>query len=548
MIRGGVAGLFAGLLVARAFASGPVGSPWPGPTPGGAPSIGPCRASLPELPRLLVDTKLAPPTGRALAVPEGGDLQTALDQAAPGDVIELAPGATYVGPFHLRSKGGIGWIIVRAGTSDEGLPPPGDRLDPARALSLPKLEAAASSVLVAEPRAHHFRFIGLEMRPRSGSYLTNLVQLGSDERSEDQLPHHIIIDRCYLHGDPQRGTRRGVALNGRDIAIIDSTLADFKEVGADSQAIAGWNGTGPFLIRNNDLEGAGENVIFGGSTPSIRRLVPSDIVIEDNTFSKPLSWKSDEPDYAGTPWTIKNLFELKNARRVLVEHNRFQNSWVQAQRGFAMLLTVRTEMETAPWAVIEDVVIRNNRVRRCAGGVNLLGMDDSLPRGSGHTRRVAIVNNLFEEIGGARWGGGGILFQILNGVGDLLIEHTTALQTGHIIAADLRPSPGFIFRDNIALHNQYGIFGSGSGSGLPAIAAYFPEAVIVKNVIIGVPEGVRYPAENFFPASLDDVGFVAAATGVYQLSAGSRYHGAATDGRDLGVDVTALPPPGEEAP
>ena len=30
----------------------------------------------------------------------------------------------------------------------------------------------------------------------------------------------------------------------------------------------GWNGPGPFLIENNYLEAAGENIMFGGNDPS----------------------------------------------------------------------------------------------------------------------------------------------------------------------------------------------------------------------------------------------------------------------------------------
>ena len=56
--------------------------------------------------------------------------------------------------------------------------------------------------------------------------------------------HHLIVDRCYVHGDAKLGARRGVALNCRNIAVIDSYIADFKEVGADSQAVSGWNGPG----------------------------------------------------------------------------------------------------------------------------------------------------------------------------------------------------------------------------------------------------------------------------------------------------------------
>ena len=96
-----------------------------------------------------------------------------------------------------------------------------------------------------------------------------------------------------------KGGRRGIALNGGAMAVVDSYLADFKEVGADSQAICGWNGPGPFKIVNNYLEAAGENVMFGGADPSVRNLVPSDIEIRRNTLTKPLTWRIGDPDYAG---------------------------------------------------------------------------------------------------------------------------------------------------------------------------------------------------------------------------------------------------------
>src|SRR5690606_22757623 len=113
---------------------------------------------------------------------------------------------------------------------------------------------------------------------------------------------------------------------------IDSWIAECHIKGFDSQAILSWNSPGPFKIVNNYLEGAGENVMFGGADPRIEGLVPSDIVIERNYFRKPLSWKSSGA------WTIKNLFELKNAQRVLVRANVFETNWANAQPGFAIVL------------------------------------------------------------------------------------------------------------------------------------------------------------------------------------------------------------------
>src|SRR5262249_37044611 len=144
-----------------------------------------------------------------------------------------------------------GWIVIAARAAVSSLPRPGQRVGPSNASTMPKLVAASNSVIVTERRAHHYRFIGIEFSPAPGTFLRDLVQLGLNETAAEDVPHHIIFDRCYLHGDAQKGTRRGIAMNSRATAVIDSYLSDFKEVGADSQAIAGWNGPGPFKIINS---------------------------------------------------------------------------------------------------------------------------------------------------------------------------------------------------------------------------------------------------------------------------------------------------------
>jgi len=90
--------------------------------------------------------------------------------------------------------------------------------------------------------------------------------------------------------------------------------------------------------------------MFGGALPAIPNLVPSNIEIRRNYFFKPLSWKVGHPSYAGIHWGVKNLLEFKNARGVVVDGNVFENSWTDAQIGYAVLFTVRSEQGTAPWA------------------------------------------------------------------------------------------------------------------------------------------------------------------------------------------------------
>jgi hypothetical protein len=491
---------------------------------------------LPERPRGSVDTTPVAPAGRVIRVKARGNLQGAIDQARPGDSIELEPGATYEGPFRLRRKDAAGWIQIGAAT------PPrlaaGEPVSPAAAASMPKLVAASGSVVTAEPGSHHYRLVGVEIAPTRGVFLRDLVRLGYNETAVDDLPHHIVIDRCYLHGDPERGARRGVALNSRETAIVHSYFSDFKEVGADSQAIAGWNGTGPFTIADNYLEAAGENVLFGGADPTIPNLVPSDIEVLRNHLAKPLAWRAGTSAFQGVVWTVKNLFELKNARRVLVDGNVLEYNWPQAQNGFAILFTVRNQDGASPWSTVEDVTFQNNLVQHVASAINILGTDDIHP--SQPTRRIAVLNNLFVDVGGL-WGAGR-LFQFLEGVSDVRIDHNTALQTDiAIFGGERTPNEPFVFQNNLVLHNRYGVIGGGTASGRPTFDRYFPRGVIKRNVFVGAP-AESYPADNFFPSSLDSVGFVDRQRGNYRLAATSPYKRAASDGRDPGADINAVAP------
>jgi cellulose synthase/poly-beta-1,6-N-acetylglucosamine synthase-like glycosyltransferase len=255
-----------------------------------------------------------------------------------------------------------------------------------------------------------------------------------------------------------------------------------------------------------------------------------------NHFAKPLRWKTGHPLFGGTEWAVKNLFELKNARRVLVDGNLFEYNWPHAQNGFSILFTVRNQDGNAPWSTIEDVTFSNNLVRHVAAGVNILGRDDNYP--SQQVRRIAIRNNVFLDVGGT-WGNGR-LFQLLDGTNSVTIDHNTALQTGSILfGGDHAPHTGFVFQNNIAPHNEAGISGSGTGVGNGSLERYFPGAVVRRNVIIGGPAG-QYPADNFFPPALSALGMVAPAGDHLRLALTRPLAKAATDGRDPGADIAAI--------
>jgi hypothetical protein len=498
-------------------------------------------AGEPEPPRVYLDTTYTPPKGRSIEVKAGGDLQAALNQAKPGDAITLEAGATFTGNFYLPNKSGSGqsdWIVVRSSTANSNLPPPGTRITPSYSNVLPKIVSPNSEPAIkASSGAHHYRFIGLDIGHKAGSRIYAIVDFDGGQTSLSQVPHDLIVDRCYIHGNPSDASRRGVALNSASTAVIDSYISECHESGADSQAIAGWNGPGPFKIVNNYLEGAGENFILGGADSPIQNMVPSDVEFRHNHVAKPLKWKMGHPSYAGTRWSVKNLFELKNAQRVLIESNVFEYNWAESQNGFAILFTPRNQSGKSPWSVAQDVTFANNALRHSGGGFNIAGPDNEAGV-SQPSRRILIRNNLIEEIDGNVWGGDGKLFQIVSGAEYVTIDHNTGFATGNILSTDSTQglNVGLVFTNNIVAHNAYGVIGSDTGIGLSTLSRWWKSYVFKKNVIVG-GQASNYPPDNYFINSFREIGFVDMAKGDYRLSSSSSYRNAGADGKNIGCDL-----------
>jgi len=472
----------------------------------------------------------SPLIAATIDVASGGNLQTAINNAQAGDTITLQAGATYTGNFKLPNKGGSALITIRT-AGDAGLPGEGGRISPSNAASLAKVRSGSSSpAFETSAGAHHWRLQLLEIQATS-SGSGDIVTLGDGSKAQSsasQIANNLVVDRVYIHGDPTKGQKRAIALNSASTTITGSYISDVKAVGQDSQAIGGWNGPGPYTITNNYLEAAGENLMFGGADPAVPNLVPSDITIADNLFAKQTSWRSEN-------WVVKNLIELKNARRVTITRNTFEYNWQGGQSGYAVVFTVRNQDGGCPWCQVEQVTFQQNIVRHSAAGIQILGYDNNHP--SQQTRGIVVRNNLFADIDSKNWGGNGYFLSLTGGARDVTIDHNTIIQdhASGIVQADGAQVLGFVFTNNLAKHNNYGIIGTNHSAGNDSIGAFMPGSDINRNVMAGGTAS-KYPSGNSFPTAAQFEGqFAAYGGGDYRLAGSSPWRRAATDGLDLGA-------------
>jgi hypothetical protein len=460
-------------------------------------------------------------------VTPGTDLQKQYDSVNNGTELRLAPGLYTT---NLKIRASKSNVIIRSDVDDSILASGmGVKwLDSKKIASqIARLVPADASqpIISCEDQSHEHSFIGLEIGPNVNLPDRNLVILGDGIRLLENVPYKIDFDRCYIHGDLAKGGRRGILLGSKDTKITGCYLSNFVFQGQDSQAIGGYNGPGPYVIEDNYIEASGENILFGGADPSIPNLIPSNIVIRGNYVFKPLEWKLKSG-------SVKNLFELKNAQRVLIENNVFENVWADSQAGSAIVLTVRNQDGAGPWSTVQDVIFQFNVVRNVGNYMfNLLGKDDSPGKDSVQGRNLFIQNNLglgihagLQVLGGGYW--------------PTTVSHNTLLDiVTSFLSLSITPpmqSGTLKFKDNVLQGGVYGLHADDTGVGTPSLERGSPGAEFTNNVIEGnVERQINYPPNNY-PI---EVGKLASL-----LDPHRRYIGPekSSDGKMLGVDIDSL--------
>jgi len=549
-----------------------------------------------ELPHLYVKSGMAdtPAAGKTTLVKTSDELKAALEKAQCGDTIRLEAAATFTGNFKFPAKNcdDSHWILLRTSAADTELPPEGTRITPCYAgvASLPGRPAFACSELKrVMPRiafdgtgggpitlsngANHYRFIGLEItRDSPGKAISNLVFV----QGENSVADHLVFDRVWAHGIAQEDTTRGILLGGSQyVAVVDSYFNDFHCVAmgtcTDAQTIAGGYGDrpmGPYKIVNNFLEASGENILFGGGGAT---LTPADIEIRRNYMFKPPTWKTGNPGFvggtSGKPFIVKNLFELKNAQRVVLEGNILEYSWGGfSQNGFAILLTPKNQNNHCPLCRVTDIVVRLNLISHMGSGLQIASIPAVAGGAASGGERYSIHDNIFDDIDGREYGGLGMFAQLSSDVPalrDITINHNTAFATMLFmigVAVEREKINNFVFTNNLVGVGRVEISSTGGGNKNCAfnstaqgpsgvLKSCFTSSTVTHNILIGSrggwPNGNYYPSD---PTSLVE-DFQGGKGGNYRLcrakqgskcKKGAEFLGKGSDERDPGADVQAV--------
>jgi hypothetical protein len=302
-------------------------------------------------------------------------------------------------------------------------------------------------------------------------------------------------------------------------------------------------------------------------------VTPADIEIQRNHLFKPMTWMKGQPGYVGgangNPFIVKNLFELKNAQRVLFQGNVLEDTWGGfSQNGFTILITPKNQSANSgpgnvcPICQVTDVTIRYNTLSHMGGGLqiaNALSDNGGAPLDG---ERYSIHDITIDDIDPVMYDGGGRVAEIMTQapspvLQNVSIDHITAFGPSGLFSVDSEtntPMANFSITNSIFSAGTYPVWSTGGGTAncayydkpLTTFTACFSPQPFTNNAVIASPSAFPpslWPSGNFFPTTASAVQFVNynnANGGNYQLMSTSPYRNAGTDGKDLGADVATI--------
>lgn len=209
-----------------------------------------------------------------------------------GDDVVLAVGTYNLSdtpylPTPAGTQTGNDYVTFRS-ASLSSLPPSGTRVATTDSTSMPRINAANNRYCFrANDNIDHYRFQGLNLTTASGVTAFAGLMLHALTESTATWAHHMIVDRCLIHGDPTGKMARGVQGAGPHHSIIDSRIYDIQFPNGENHGILWSAGPGPYLVQNSEVACDGICVFVGDSTVHVAGEHPANITIKNNYIHFP---------------------------------------------------------------------------------------------------------------------------------------------------------------------------------------------------------------------------------------------------------------------
>lgn len=450
-----------------------------------------------------------PAESTVVSVPVGADLQKAVNTAKPSQRVEMEPGGTY-GAVIITTPGIT--LTTRGWVKGERLAVPAD----APAMATVQGNGSAGVKVAADDVTLN----GFQVLWNTPSGQGELVRIG--EATDPDLSHVPVgtkVTQLLLRGNAGTvfGQKRGIMVSGRNTLVQWNWCDRIWIAGQDSQCVASWSSPGGLKILNNALSSASENILIGGTPPASEPQLPDGIEVAWNAIWKDPAWKIGNHQ-------VKNLLEVKFGRHVWIHDNWLEGSWVAAQNGTGVLLTLAINGQCT-YCELFDVVFERNVVWNVGSGLQILGHNYTLAYGpAGQAHGIVVRNNLWFIDGPANLYGDGRGVSIGSEPKDVALLNNTWIYTGNSVVngyygkkfpvgatapVDGGPVLGFRFEDNLSRHSNYGIFTPNGSSGA-GLSTFFPGGIFAGNVLAGAiaTSAAKYDAAsggrlNLYPTVTD---------------------------------------------
>lgn len=409
-------------------------------------------------------------------------LMTAIGNAVDSDIVEVVNDVNMGGSTaFLPDRGTSGYILVRAQNFAVSQ---GTRVVAADFATVPAINAtAAATSFICDQSAQGYYFRGV---PFINTYTSTNTQFGLLHFRNNVLtqpseqPTRMIVEQCWLNGNWDTGLlhkcQKVLRLDGEYMKVIKSRLEGCAGGGLETQAIGAINGLGKYLIDDNFLEAATENLLWGGGDGTMgNREYNADVMVRRCHLFKRLDWMGVNNQ---TVASTKNFYEIKNGFRHVIEGCEGENHDGNAQQ-HDLVFNAKPQSSAGPARVrCQDIWVRFSRFRASYGPLNVgAAAGDNGFRSNPGAERIHLSDSLWQDtragsnsadkiqIVGLATGNGRCL--------NVVVERVTMdcknnmLTISATTTTNANTTPGLIFNDNVGYGlTRYGDpFGNGGATG-----------------------------------------------------------------------------------